>query len=328
MKAKRSSEPVQRFGRRDLLQVGAALAANFGLGRRYARVMAAGLDRLLSERPPVLWLQGLSCSGCSVSFLNTHEPGPLEVLTEIISLVYHSTVSATQGRQANEVIDRTIQAGDYLLVMEGAIPTMPEACRIGGRPLTGLLPEAVRRARAVIAVGTCASFGGIPAAEGNPTSAMGMKAFMESARLPTGQRLVNCPGCPVHPASFVGTLATVLARGYPKVDPVLLTPAAFYGHSVHDECPKFHYWEKHEFAGKFGDEGCLFKLGCLGPLSHTDCPRRQWNGGVNWCIRAGAPCVACTSPDFARRRDFPFYRKGEEVHAVAYKEEDRQGATQ
>jgi hydrogenase small subunit len=125
---------------------------------------------------------------------------------------------------------------------------------------------------------------------------------------------------------MVGTIAYLVARGVPKLDPKLLTPNMFYAHSVHDECPKFHYWEKREFAEKFGDEGCLFKLGCLGPLSHTTCPRRQWNGGVNWCIRAGAPCTACSSEDFAKRRDFPFYRKGETQHSVPYTDQDR-GAT-
>ena len=101
----------------------------------------------------------------------------------------------------------------------------------------------------------------------------------------------------------------------------------FYAHSVHDECPRYHYWEKEIFAKHFGDEGCLFKLGCLGPLSHTRCPRRQWNGGVNWCIRAAAPCVSCTSEFFARKRDFPFYRKGEASHLVNYKESDRREVT-
>ena len=99
-------------------------------------------------------------------------------------------------------------------------------------------------------------------------------------------RLVNCPGCPVHPSCLVATLAYVAAGEYPPVIPNLLTPKLFYGQSVHDECPRFHFWEKHVFAEKFGDDGCLFKLGCLGPLSHTTCPRHQWNGGVNWCVRA------------------------------------------
>jgi hydrogenase small subunit len=203
---------------------------------------------------------------------------------------------------------------------------MPEACTIAGQPITTLLPPVLKNAKGIIAAGTCTCFGGIPAAEGNSTKAVGMKAFMERQGIPVQNRLINCPGCPVHPHCLLGTVAYVIAKGYPAVDPVLLTPDMFYKHSVHDECPRFHYWEKRIFAEKFGDEGCLFNLGCLGPLSRTTCPRRQWNGGVNWCIRAGAPCIACTNAEFARKRDFPFYRKGEKYHLVSYQEQDRKGS--
>jgi hydrogenase small subunit len=216
--------------------------------------------------------------------------------------------------------------GAYLAA-EGAVPLdMDEACIIGGKPFTKLLGPAIKQADGVIAAGTCASFGGIPSAEGNPTGAASVREFMEREGIPVKGRLINCPGCPVHPQSLIGTVAYLVVKGLPKLDPKLLTPDMFYKHSVHDECPRFHYWEKRIFAEKFGDEGCLFELGCLGPLSHTACPRRQWNGGVNWCIRAGAPCTACSSEEFAKRRDFPFYRKGEAHHSVTYAETDRKGA--
>lgn len=317
---------MQRFTRRDLLRAAAALAASLGLDGSQQTVLAAGLEKLADQQAKVLWIQGLSCTGCSVSLLNTHSPGPLEVLTEILSLVFHSTVSAAQGSTVMEVIDRLGQSKDFYLVVEGAVPTtMSESCVIGGRPLTKLLPPLLRDAKAVIAAGTCSAFGGVAAGEGNPTGAVGLADFMRREGIPTQNRLLNCPGCPVHPECLLGTIAYVIANGYPKVIPELLTPEMFYKHSVHDECPKFHYWEKEVFAEKFGDEGCLFKLGCLGPLSHTTCPRRQWNGGVNWCIRAGAPCIGCTSEQFTKQRGFAFYRKSEKYHPVQYREEDRKG---
>jgi hydrogenase small subunit len=319
---------MNQYSRRDVLRMGALLAAGLGLSGRHSRVLADGLGKILGGRQRVIWLQGMSCSGCSVSFLNADQPGPLDVLTEVVSLVYHQTISAAQGEVANQLIEDLTKAGDYLVVLEGAVPLdMPDACVIGGKPLASLLPPVLKNAKAIIAAGTCAAFGGIPAAEGNLTTAAGLKEFMGRAGLPIQNRLVNCPGCPVHPHKLLGTMAYVIAKGYPKVDPVLLTPDMFCKNSVHDECPRFHYWEKREFAAKFGEEGCLFQLGCLGPLSHTNCPRSQWNNGVNWCIRAGAPCTACTSQDFARKRDFPFYRKGEAVHAVTYLEIDRKGAS-
>ncbi len=314
------------YSRRHVLQLGAALAANWLLPRRTAMVLAEGLAQIASKQQRVLWLQGMSCSGCSVSLLNTEHPDILEVLTQLMSLACHQNVSAVQGEPMMQLIERLTAEGDYILAIEGALPLgMEDACVIGGKSILALLPGLLQRAKAVVAVGTCASFGGIPAAEGNATGAASLKEFMERKGLPIEKRLVNCPGCPVHPETVVGTLAYVAARGYPQVDPATLAPTMFSSHTVHDECPRFHYWEKHVFAERFGEEGCLFKLGCLGPLARANCSSSQWNGGVNWCIRAGAPCTACSSPDYARRKAFSFYRKGEKHHDVSYSDRDRQG---
>jgi hydrogenase small subunit len=317
---------MREFSRREILQLGAWLAAGAGLSQGHQAVLASGLEKLISGQAKVLWLQGMSCSGCSVSFLNAEQPSALEILTEVISLVYHPTLSAAQGEVAQDVVQRLTEQGNYILVLEGTIPLgMPEACMVGGKPFGELLPPIIRNADCVVAAGTCSAFGGIPAAEGNLTAAVSVGEFMKHLGISVEGRLINCPGCPVHPESLLGTLAYVLAKGLPELDPVLLTPKMFYGKSVHDECPRFHYWEKGEFAKHFGDEGCLFELGCLGPLSHSNCPGRQWNGGVNWCVRASAPCIGCTSASFALKRDFPFYRKGEQVHDVVYQESERGG---
>jgi hydrogenase small subunit len=316
---------MTQYSRRDVLKLGALLAAGLGLDSSYSAIFADGLEKISAGRTKVLWLQGMSCSGCSISFLNSDNPGPADILTNMISLVYHSNISAAQGADVMRVIDQVTSGNDFIFALEGSIPTkMPESCTMGGRTLESILVPALRNAKAIVAIGTCASFGGIPAAEGNQTGAVGLREFMEQKGIPVQNRLLNCPGCPVHPEEVWGTLSYVVSKGYPPVDPKLLTPSMFYAHSVHDNCPRFHYWEKEVFAKHFGDEeGCLFKLGCLGPLSHTSCPRRQWNGGVNWCIRAGAPCLGCTSEHFAKQRDFPFYRKGEESHLVNYKESQR-----
>lgn len=316
-----------KYSRRDVLRVGAYLAAGMGLGCDQRDAICAGLEKIADRNEQVVWLHGMSCSGCSVSFLNAEEPDPLEILTDMLSLVYHPTISAAQGVVAMDVVNQAVESKDYYLVVEGSIPLgMPEACVVGGRPLSETLEKAARNAKAIVAAGTCASFGGIPAAEGNETGAVGVRQFMEHCQIPIEERLINCPGCPVHPQTLLGTVAYVIGKGLPQLDPELLTPTMYCDHSVHDECPKFHYWEKRKFAKRFGDEGCLFELGCLGPLSMASCSRRRWNGGVNWCIGAGAPCTACSSNEFAQRRDFPFYRKGEGIHEVANKDTDRGGA--
>jgi hydrogenase small subunit len=302
------------------------LAASLGLGRGAAEALAEGLEKIGTRQKRVIWLQGMSCTGCSVSFLNTTDPGPLEVLTQVISLTMHSNVSAAQGAQVLETIEKVTKEGNYYLILEGAVaPQMPHSCMIGGQTFLTVLDSTLSKAEYVIANGSCAAYGGIPAAEGNPTGAMGLIDYMKSKGMQIEKRLVNCPGCPTHPSTLVTVLAHLAGKGYPKVDPNLFTPDMICKHSVHDECPKFHFWQKERFAENFGDEGCLFKLGCLGALSHTNCPQRQWNGGVNWCIRGGAPCIACTGEGFARKRSFAFYRKGEQYHAVAYKEQDRKG---
>jgi len=160
------------------ISIGALLAAGLGLDSTYSAIFADGLQKISTGEAKVLWLQGMSCSGCSVSLLNSTEPGAAEIITSMISLVYHSTLSAAQGADAMRVIDQMIGRNDFILVLEGAIPAgMPEACSMGGRTLEAILVPALRNAKAIVAAGTCSSFGGIPAAEGNQTGAVGLKTF-------------------------------------------------------------------------------------------------------------------------------------------------------
>lgn len=312
------------LSRRDFLKLGSMLAVGAGLGLGGAETMAEGLEKLASTTRAV-WLQGLSCTGDSIALLNSEDPEPAELLTRYISLALHQTIGAAQGSQFMGALDKAAALGDFVLVIEGAVPMeMPEACVIGGRPFSEILLELIPKARMVVAVGTCAAFGGVPAAEGNPTGACSVMEFMARRNLPVQGRLINLAGCPTHPKTTVGALAYVAAKGCPPLDEKLLTPRMFYNFSTHDECPRYHQFERKIFAQYLGDpEGCLFKLGCLGPLTHTQCQHRQWNTGVNWCVRASAPCVGCTSKDFARRRDFPFYRKSEQARGGQSSEKER-----
>jgi hydrogenase small subunit len=306
------------FTRREFLKMGGMLAGAAGLGLFGTRTFAAGLENIADGRVRVVWIEAMSCSGCSVSLLNTQRPGPVELLTQYVSMVYHGTIGAAQGKDAISTLEKAIEVGDFILVVEGAIPAgMPSACTIGGRSVNDWVYDLARSSRYVMSVGTCSSFGGIPGAEGNPTGAASVADYLESRGVASRGRVVNCPSCPSHPQSIVGTLAWLASGDYPEVAPDLLTPTMFYGRSTHDNCPRFHDYNKHIFAESFGDNaGCLFKLGCLGPQTFTECPNRQWNGGVNWCIRGGAPCIGCSSPDFARKRDFPFYRQNEELEVT------------
>jgi hydrogenase small subunit len=314
------------FSRREFMKLAGLLTASAALPEQFTRLFAAGLERLAGTTK-VVWLQGQSCSGESVSLLNSVDPDPANLLTRYITLVLHQTIGAAQGQTFMDTLDKAQQTKDYILVIEGSIPLkMPEACMIGGRTFEKILLDMIPGAKGIVAVGTCAAFGGIPSAEGNPTGSSGVRDFMNVHNLPWRGKLVNCPSCPTHPMSIVGTLAYLASGRYPEIDEELLTPKMCYNHSTHDQCPRYHDFERKIFAKHFGDpDGCLFKLGCLGPLTHTECPHRQWNSGVNWCIRASAPCIGCSSPEFCKRKDFPLYRIGEAAHAVNYTEQDRSG---
>ena len=272
---------------------------------------------------PVIWLQASTCTGCTISLLNSASPTIRNILIDQVipgihvNLRFHPTLMAGSGEPAIEVLADTAEEkkGEYVLVVEGAIPTATDAPYgvIGerdGKPveMRERVEDLARKAMAVLAVGTCASFGGIPAAAPNPTGCKPVKQILEAEGI--DKPLINIPGCPPHPDWFVGTLASILLNGLPKAEDLddNLRPLTFYGHLIHENCPRRAYFDEGKFAKKPGDEGCLYELGCKGPITYADCPLRRWNNGTNWVIGAGAPCNGCTQPEFPDLVS-PFYQK-------------------
>ncbi len=262
---------------------------------------------------PVVWLQGGACTGCAVSLLNSVVPGAGNVvLRELtpgrhLSLRFLATVMAGQGKQVVDILhDEAVEnSGGYVLVVEGTVhlghdmfATLGE---VDGRevPIHEHAAKLAKNAMAVVAMGTCASFGGIPAAEGNPTGAASIATLLEREGIDVP--LVNIPGCPPHPDWLVGTLVTVCMLGLEATAATLddlLRPTAYYGKSIHETCPRRADFDAGRFARNFGEPGCLYELGCKGPMAYADCPTRKWNGGANWCVGDGAPCNACVEPTF------------------------------
>ncbi len=272
---------------------------------------------------PEVWLQTAACTGCSVSLLNSASPTVRNLLIDQvvpgfhINLRFHATIMAGAGEPAIEVLEETAKEkkDGYILVVEGAIPTATDAVygAIGerdGKPVSmeDRVVELARDAQAILAVGTCASFGGIPAATPNPTGCKPVSKILEAKGI--SKPLVNIPGCPPHPDWFVGTVASIILSGLPKAEDLddNLRPLAFYGKLIHENCPRRAYFDEGKFAKKPGDEGCLYELGCKGPITYADCPLRRWNNGTNWVIGAGAPCNGCTQPEFPDLVA-PFYEK-------------------
>ena len=300
-----------RISRRDFVEMAAKLSVAFGLAPTLVADLAEAAEDLFHGRAPVLWLQGQGCSGCSISLLNSEDPSPLELITRRIALKYHPTLSAATGHSAVEIVEEWI-GGDrpFVLVVEGTLPERLEsACTVADRPVRDLVLRAAPRAKAVVAVGTCAAFGGIPAAAGNPTGAQSVPAVLENAGLDVP--LVRVPGCPSHPDWMVGTLLHLIEVGMPAVDQ-FQRPLAFYEKLIHDRCLRFADYESERFARDYGEDGCLFKLGCLGPITHADCNLRLWNGGTGSCINRGAPCIGCAGELFARDHEFALTRFSED----------------
>lgn len=297
---------MKSISRRTFLKDAGLIVAGMGLAPSLLPKIAHGLEQMSTGRAPILWIQGQSCSGCSVSLLNSSHPGPADLLTRYLSLYFHQTLCAATGACATDALQAAVSNGDYILVVEGAIPVgMPEACVINQESFYSLFQRAAEKAKAVVAVGTCAAFGGIPAAPPNVTGAASVQEALKKAGMKVP--LINLPGCPAHPDWIVGNLVHVLKVGVPQLDEHA-RPKRTYGRLLHDQCPYFAQYQAKEFARAPGEEGCQFKLGCQGVVTHSDCSLRGWNGGVNWCIRSRAVCAGCGRPEFARDRDFAFYR--------------------
>jgi hydrogenase small subunit len=275
---------------------------------------------------PAVWLQGAACTGCAVSVLNSFSPtaGPL-ILDELapgkhLSLRFLATVMAGQGEQAVDVLRDTAakEKGGYVLVMEGSIqtgdPLFATLGEAGGRevPVAETAADLATNALAVVALGTCASFGGIPAAAPDPTGAGSIGACLKEQGIETP--VVAIPGCPPHPDWFVGTLVATALYGLEAVAAdldELARPRTYYGKCVHETCPRRADFDAARFARAFGQPGCLYELGCKGPVTFADCPTRMWNSGINWCVGAGSPCHGCVEPDFPDRLS-PLYEKIDE----------------
>jgi hydrogenase small subunit len=267
------------------------------------------LEKIVAERQPVLWFQAAGCTGCTVSLLNSVHPDIAEILTKIISLEAHQTVMAAAGEKAVHVFEEAVEkkAGKYLLIVEGAVPTAKHGhygffgeTKNGEQTILTWITRLGQSAKAVVAVGTCAAFGGIPSAHPNIIGAKSVSQVL-------GTTVVNVPGCPPHPDWIVGTLAHVLLFGLPELDE-FGRPRLFYDSVIHSNCPRYFDFEKEHYAKHLGDEGCLVFLGCKGPITHADCPNRHWNSGVNWCIGSNAPCAGCVQPEFPDKLS-PLYAK-------------------
>ncbi|AGK95140.1 hydrogenase small subunit [Clostridium pasteurianum] len=286
-----------KISRRDFLKWSAATAVALNLDLDMGKVntvLAAETD------PPVIWLNGAGCSGCTISTLNVTNPTTIDdVLLNKISLKYDTTLMTQSGDSAIQTLDQSANTynGQFILVIEGAVPTGSSGnyCVIGeqnGTPLT--MQQAVLKygpmAKYVVAAGTCASFGGVSAASPNSTSCQSVETLLSGK---TTNSVINLAGCPVHPTVMVQTLLDLILTGMPALDSNN-RPTQYYGRAIHSDCPRLGTGA----AGQPGVYGCYKSIGCKGPNTDNVCATMKWNNGVSFCTISNYPCIGCANPTF------------------------------
>jgi hydrogenase small subunit len=280
------------------------VAAPFGLAiTNFASVDAVAAEIAASRRPSVIWLHMQDCTGCSETLLRPSQPDLATLIFDVISLDYHETVMAPSGHDAELALRDAMDQNDgkFVLVVEGSIPTGEQGkyLTLAGKPGIQLLSEVAGRAAAVISIGSCASWGGIPSSAPNPTGAVGVDSLVKD------KPVINIPGCPPNPYVLLGTVLQYARTGtIPELD-ALHRPKFAFDRLIHDHCPRRPHFDAGRFARQFGDDGhrqgwCLYQLGCKGPMTHAACSTRHFNEVVDaWPIGIGAPCFGCTEKDVA-----------------------------
>ena len=287
--------------RRDFVKVCTAAAATVGLpawaGERMAEDVAKG------KKPSVVWLHFQECTGCTESLLRTSAPDLGTLILDLVSVDYHETLAAAAGYQIEAALEHTMKenAGKYVLVIEGAIPTKDGGiyCMVGGRKAVDTVQAVADKAGAIISIGSCASWGGVPSASPNPTAATGAPMILK------GKTVLTLPGCPANPYNLLGTVLQFATFGtLPKLDEKG-RPEFAYKRVIHEDCPRRAHFDNGRFAKQFGDEGhrqgwCLYQLGCKGPQTHANCSLLDFCEVPGaWPIGIGHPCVGCTEQGIA-----------------------------
>ncbi|HVO30893.1 MAG TPA: hydrogenase small subunit [bacterium] len=286
--------------RRQFMAFCGAMASALALPEAFAPRIARALEK--AKKTPLVWLEFQDCAGNTESFLRASKPSVADIVLDTLSVDYHETIMAAAGKQAEEALARTVKEsrGGYIAIVEGAIPTGDGGvyCTIGGKAAIDIAREVCGSALATIAIGTCAAFGGLPAAAPNPTTALGV-----ADAVPGLKTLINLSACPANVENLTALIVHFLTFGsWPALDGHL-RPVFAYGQLIHDACERRAHFDAGQYVEAWGDEAhrqgyCLYKMGCKGPVTYQNCPYVRWNEGTNWPIGCGHPCLGCAEPQF------------------------------
>jgi hydrogenase small subunit len=272
----------------------------------------------------ILWLTaGLGCDGDTIAMTGATQPSiedlVLGALPWIPKVRFYNPFLAYENGDDFVRPFRVAAEGSaerpFILVVEGSIPDEHNKSEgywasfgtdsVTGQPITTCdwIDRLAANAWAIIATGTCATYGGIHAMEGNPTGCMGLPDYLGWAwKSKAGIPIVCVPGCPVQPDNMMETILYLLymASGRAPVIPLddALRPKWLFGNTVHEGCDRGGYYEQAEFADTYGSPLCIVKLGCWGPVVQCNVGKRGWMGGIGGCPNVGGICIGCTMPGF------------------------------
>jgi hydrogenase small subunit len=295
----------QGISRRSFLKFCSLTTASLGLSPTVAPQIAHALET--KPRTPVIWIEGLECTCCSESFIRSAHPLAKDAVLSLLSLDYHMTLAAAAGEQLRENAHETMKKhkGNYILAVEGNPPLNEDGmyCIYYGKPFVETLKEYAKDAKAVIAWGSCASWGCVQAAKPNPTNAVPIDKVI------TDKPIIKVPGCP--PIAEVMTAIVTYVLTFDRLPELDRQgrPKMFYSQRIHDKCYRRPHFDAGQFAEKWDDEGaragyCLYKMGCKGPTTYNACSTTRWNEGTSFPIQSGHGCIGCSEDGFWDKGSF------------------------
>lgn len=295
----------QGITRRSFLKFCSLTAATLGLGSAAVPKIVHALET--KPRTPVLWVHGLECTCCSESFIRSSHPLAKDAVLSLISLDYDDTIMAAAGHQAEAILEEitTKYKGNYVVAVEGNAPLGEDGmyCFPGGEPFVKKLERISKDAKALIAWGSCASWGCVQAAKPNPTRATPVHKII------TDKPVIKVPGCPPIPEVMAAVITYLVTfDSIPELDRQG-RPKAFYSQRIHDKCYRRPHFDAGQFVEAWDDDNarkgyCLYKMGCKGPTTYNACSTVRWNEGTSFPIQSGHGCIGCSEEDFWDKGSF------------------------
>ena len=270
-------------------------------------------DKEVDNKPALFWLGTNTCDAHIISLLNASNPPFRDLFDNMFGFYYASFLMPAEGDYAVNTWS-AVEEMPFILVVEGTIPTLfnGQTTIVGmekGKKITALslVKRLGAQATHVVALGTCACYGGPYAAHPNPTGSLPLQKVLKE------RKVIHVPGCPVNPGWIYETLKRLKDGEKIKLDS-MGRPVFLFGKTVHQLCERLPKYNESDFARYPGESGCMYLVGCKGPVTRADCPQRQWiDEKSGWPVGVNSPCIGCTAPEFPDGVS-PFFKRHTDVY--------------